>query len=219
MKPPRYIFVVGPMRSGTSLIARLLESHPDYTFGGEANHNGENTAFMAKNRELLRCIGGGETSGTPSSANRIAGPLRIGMENWLRFLESDQPEGGFVLKDPCACCTLGLWLSLVENAAVVVTLRDMACIADSLVATQPSMDMKTARDYVGLHYECLFRNLSEHRVQVEYVQYEHLMGSCLDVLGPLGRRLHLTDDLATIAAFSLDTIDHDLWHFRPEDGE
>ncbi|MBU8871364.1 MAG: sulfotransferase [Gemmatimonadales bacterium] len=216
MKPPRFIFVVGPMRSGTSMAAKLLESHDDYTFGaGSVNDNGENTDFMAKNREVMRCTGGGATRGIPTDACRIASPLRVDLENWLRHIESEQPEGGFVLKDPRACFTLGIWLSLVEDAAVVVCLRDLPCIAESLMRTQ-RMDKAEATEHIGLYYECALRNLVDYKVPVVFVNYENLLTSPLDTLGPLGRRFHLTDELSTIGAFDFDVMDYGQWHFRPE---
>lgn len=216
MNSPRFIFVVGPMRSGTSLTAKLLESHRDYTFAaGPVNANGENTDFMAKNRKIMRCTGGGATRGIPTDACRIAGPLRVDLENWLRHIESEQPEGGFVLKDPRACFTLGIWLSLVKDAAVVVCLRDLPCIAESLMRTQ-RMDKAEATEHIGLYYECALRNLVQHRVPTEFVKYENLVTSPLDTLGPLARRFNLLGKAQAQNALNLDLITQDQWHFRPE---
>jgi hypothetical protein len=210
MLGPKMLWLCGPMRSGSSILANLLRSHPGYV-AGQANVHGENIPLMKLNRTLLQQFGGFADPNIPVHHSRCSGPNLGAMRAFLD--EVRDSEYNWVLKDPRSCLTLGLWLGLMnpEEHHVIVLLRNPSSIRQSFQQTQPH-NADEACIEIGRYYQMLFRGLANHdHANTTFFQFEKLMREPAATMAKLAYRLGIAPE------FDLSLIEEHRWHFRPEE--
>jgi tetratricopeptide (TPR) repeat protein len=149
------IFIVGMIRSGTTLVEQILSSHPDIAAGGELRFWGEQGAIVGRVAE-----------GAPGEAalDRLAA-------DYHRLLRSIAPEASHVTdKMPTNFLLLGL-VRLVLPAARVIHCRRHPvdnCLSMYFTPFGHSPDYAHDRDNIAFYYE----------------QYSRLMGHWREVLPP-----------------------------------
>lgn len=147
-RPP--VLILGMHRSGTSLVARLLEEMGLFV-GWRKQDDHEALFFLALNNWLLEQAGGRWDHPEPVEDLIDEGPVRELVVDYLRFslrspravsflgpgryLRYRTPEAltmpwGF--KDPRTTFTLPIWLDLFPNARVVHVFRHGVDVAESL---------------------------------------------------------------------------------------
>ena len=145
--PP--IIVVGMHRSGTSLVARLLERAGVF-MGRPQSYNAEAVLFQRLNRRILESFGASwRTIDVLPAPERLAAhstPLDRRLRGLLRrdllprfwglsaprLWERPRPAWGW--KDPRTSVLLPIWARQFPNAAVVHVVRDGRDVVESLAA-------------------------------------------------------------------------------------
>jgi hypothetical protein len=147
--PP--IIIIGMHRSGTSLLARLLERAGLFV-GRALNDDHEATFFLQHNEWLLRACGG--SWDTPRCVDdlytheqgqnlveaylrlRLASPASVqylGLRRFWRYRGMWNIREPWGWKDPRNTLTLPVWLRLFPDAAVLHVIRNGVDVARSLV--------------------------------------------------------------------------------------
>jgi hypothetical protein len=132
------VIIAGMHRSGTSLVARLLERGGLYVGGSWVERNHESVHFTRANRAML-----GEPPLTihdygwsaPKSADFIwarKGFAERAAKDLSHFLAEMDGEAGWGWKDPRNSLTLPVWLAVFPNARVLHVVRDGRAVALSL---------------------------------------------------------------------------------------
>jgi GT2 family glycosyltransferase len=138
---PAPVCIVGMHRSGTSLVARLLEAcglflgreedmmpaHPDNPEGFW-----EHVGFVELNDELLNALGGAHDEPPPSAAFSRNGSLAAFRPKAQQLVREMRGEGRWGWKDPRTSLTLPFWLDALPAVKVVVCLRNPLEVAASL---------------------------------------------------------------------------------------
>jgi hypothetical protein len=128
------IFIVGMMRSGTTLVEQILSSHPDVAAAGEQE-------FWAKRG--LECI---DVSGAPNLAR-----LRALADEYLALLARIAPGATRVTdKMPANYLFLGLIQAALPNARIIHTQRSPADTAVSIYATPNRARIDYAHDKASI---------------------------------------------------------------------
>ncbi len=128
------IFIVGMMRSGTTLVEQILSSHPDVAAGGEQE-------FWSKRG--LECIG---SNGEPDLVK-----LRVLSREYQKHLVAIDPEALHVTdKMPANYLYLGLIHAAFPNARIVHTRRSPADTAISIYATPNRARIDYAHDKASI---------------------------------------------------------------------
>lgn len=154
------IFMVSPQRTGSSLLAELLASHPDYTTG-QTNAHGENMRWVHANIALTKAP---EDEPFPCDvAERFQEILRL-------------HPGNLILKTHQSCFTIHRWLKWFDRdeirPSVVVTYRSPACIAESL----RRLGEFDVEETVGRYWGAVFGNLAKCAdTDPVFVRYEQLV--------------------------------------------
>lgn len=166
LKSDAPIFIVGMMRSGTTLLEQILSSHPDVAAGGEIE-------FWTSRG--LECIG---PNGEPDLVK-----LRILAREYLQILKGIGPGSAHVTdKMPANYLSLGLIHAALPNAKIVHMIRNPVDTAISIYATPNRARIDYAHDKAAIvaAYKQYLR-LMEHWRQVLpperllEVQYEDLV--------------------------------------------
>jgi len=191
------VCIVGMHRSGTSMVARLLNlcglylgEDSDLKGVGPDNPDGfwENSEFRNINEEILRKLGRGWD--LPFSV--AAGwelqpqmtPLRDIASTVIEPFKYSEPWGW---KDPRNSLTLPFWKNLLTNLRVVVCLRDPIEVARSL-QTRASSSMRFGFDlWLSYYKEIIATTSPQERIITHYSSY------FLDCLAELRRILRFLE--------------------------
>ena len=144
------IIIVGMHRSGTTMIAQLLEELGVF-MGAKQEQNAESLFFLNINRWLLQASGGDWDYPEPFAAmlenceirnfftervRRILNSPRLieylGITNYVKYRFLGELEHPWGWKDPRNSFTLPIWLELFPKAKVVHIMRHGVDVADSL---------------------------------------------------------------------------------------
>lgn len=215
----RCIAVTGMHRTGTSLVAGLLQRHGLW-LGEEAdmmpanpyNPDGyfENNRVVDINDAILELFGGSwssppDLSGAWTEDPRLADVMGVAREIGGR-LEGERPWG---FKDPRAALTLPFWRSVWGDMTVIVTLRNPLETARSL-QRRDRMPLQQGMSLWSAHYHSLLElTTPTTRIVVDYE------GFCADPVGSarslLSRLPGLRDADADVAR---ETVRSPLRHHR-----
>ncbi|WP_372878834.1 sulfotransferase [Spongiibacter marinus] len=182
------VIIVGPHRSGTSMLSRIVERHGVF-LGARKDENNESKFFIKINEMLLREAGA--TWDNPESSldyyqckdviERLSGAVKRQLEGlgsveyWGKLLPvRNSVRWGW--KDPRNTFTLPVWLELFPNAKVVLANRNILDVASSLnvraKAAEPRLGLVSSlvgNSYVSMGQRCLsFDRAME--VAVEYAR-------------------------------------------------
>lgn len=207
------VILVGMHRSGTSLIARVLQSL-GVDMGSDASHaNHESLSFRMRNRLVLTATKADwdhpqpfvDTLGDPGWTRALSLLLEqtiVAPRSWLLGLHEPGAGAGnsaWGWKDPRSSLTWPLWLELYPNARFVRVQRDRRDVIASLV--------KRSHDYLLKSSDLSIRTLTEHGVDTLCTDY-------LAALAPLDSRIEgrqlfdlryedlVTDPAATISSLA-----------------
>ena len=140
--PPAPICIAGMHRSGTSMVARLLNlcgldlgPEEDLMPPGVGNEPGhwENLSFVRLNDAILTRSGGGwDFPPAPSIGWASSPELALERAEAGALLESFRRREPWGWKDPRNSLTLPFWRPLIPDLKVVICVRDPLEVADSL---------------------------------------------------------------------------------------
>ncbi len=209
------VIITGMHRSGTSMIAGLLELCGLYLgnnllSGLSDNPKGhfEDREFLLLNRQLLRAGGSTWHQNLPFRLTAVPKPLLAKMKLFVSKWPADKVVGW---KDPRACLTLPLWRQVIEPEPlrVVLIFRPYIEIAMSL----KKRNRFTLEKGIWLcDYYCRTaeENVKDipHIITYYHKYFSDWQSELARVAGFLG--LSLPDNRAAIEKF----IDASLWHHR-----
>lgn len=157
------VIIVGMHRSGTSLLARLLEGLGLFV-GWRVQQDHEALFFLRLNQWLLAQCGGGwdhpepihDLLGHAPARELVRDYLDVSLRSprsisflgarWLRYGGPARYPHPWGWKDPRTTFTLPLWLDLFPEARVVHVQRHAVDVADSLLRRQASfLETRRAR--------------------------------------------------------------------------
>ncbi len=177
------LIIVGMHRSGTSLVARLLDRAGLYLGGTWVDENQEAYHFIRANRAMLgegivRLHDYGWTAPKTDDFIRArrgyADQCAREMSPFFAEREDEQPWGW---KDPRNCLTLPVWLSIYPAARVLHVLRDGRAVALSLT-DRDQLDPAFGLALWGVHVERAERALDAVPAERKHlVHYEDLLES------------------------------------------
>lgn len=147
-RPP--VILLGMHRSGTSLIARLLDELGLFQ-GADLQEDHESTYFLDVNDTLMRRIGAAWDNPGPTrpfledpaaldltarcfAADLASGRLKgyLGLKRYLKTCTLQKLDGPWGWKDPRTIFTLPAWLRLFPGAKLVYIVRNGVDVAASL---------------------------------------------------------------------------------------
>ena len=185
---PTPYFLVGFPRSGTTLVERLLDAHPDIVATDELNMVDAMAKFLG---ELT-----GRADAYPAALDRLdeaaLRQLRQRYWDYLRDHHPDPIEGRHLIdKQPFNLNHLGLIYRTFPDARVLVALRDprdvcISCFASDFAPNWPTVQFldfeRTVRCYAGMM--ALWQRYREILpLQTHVYRYEDLVASPREVLG------------------------------------
>lgn len=190
------ICITGMHRSGTSMVARLLNlcglylgPEEDLLPAAEDNPEGfwENIRFVSINNRLLGELGGSWELPPefPKGWERRPAIRQLGDEA-VELVESFRGHGFWGWKDPRVLLTLPFWEEMIPDLQVVVCLRNPVEVAHSLakrdsfsipyglclwlVYYERLLACSTSQDYVLTHYDAYFHDArSELRLLLHHL--------------------------------------------------
>ena len=192
----RHIILMPCMNStGSTLLAELLASHPDYTTGQVAAAS-ENRAWGDINQALLK---------VPEDE-----PIPEYLQTRVRELLVQEP-GNLVLKIQSSCFTIHRWIDWFDDSVrlgVVVTYRTPSCIAASL-RRRGEFEVE---DMIARYYGAVFGNLAKcPTVNPIFVRYEDLMTNTATEMMLVAMELGMPEPYE----FDLSLVHDFKWRNRP----
>ena len=144
--PPRFIFITGMHRSGTSMLARLLNLHGCYLpleleYSDEFNQKGywESFEIQKLNDELLRA---GDSTWFDLRAfsleKQSAENIEVLRTKFAEYIDriAEQTDAPIVIKDPRICRLLPFWKAILDDrghqAAAIFPFRNPLEVAESI---------------------------------------------------------------------------------------
>lgn len=182
------IFVCGMHRSGTSVVARLLNMIGAYVGpeGSGLAANAENpkgfwerTDIVALNDRILAEADARWFDPYPwLTRSPVAPSATVSRAIRERLVDLDGHRPWFI-KDPRLCLTLATWLPHCERPVVVVCSRDAAAVASSLVKHSTSLGFRLSREEADALWETYARSLLQAIDGIDsiYVRYEDVLAS------------------------------------------
>jgi hypothetical protein len=171
------VIIAGMHRSGTSLVARLLERAGLYAGGSWLDENHESIFFSRANRAMLGegpylIYDYGWTA--PKTAGFIAarrGHAERAARNPSRFFAERAGETVWGWKDPRNSLTLLVWLAIYPNARVLHVVRDGRAVALSLAerdGLDPAFGLALWSVYVERAAHAIEALPEDRRITVRY---------------------------------------------------
>lgn len=185
------VIIAGMHRSGTSIVARLLERAGMYAGGAWLDENHESIFFSRANRAML---GEGpyllyDYGWTAPKADEFIAARRGYAERAAarpqRFFADRKGETVWGWKDPRNCLTLPVWLSIYPNARVLHVVRDGRAVALSLAerdGLDPSFGLALWGAYVGRAEQALAALPESRRLTVRYEDLSDAPAATLELL-------------------------------------
>jgi hypothetical protein len=139
----RNVLVIGMHRSGTSATTRLINllglsmcPDEDLIGAGPGNEAGywESSRLTNLNEELFGVMGGAWWRPPVLTGDRLATAVAEQGARALERLRQSYPEEPWVWKDPRNCILLPFWRRLIEQPVVVLALRNLHDVCESLNA-------------------------------------------------------------------------------------
>jgi len=182
-KSDQLVLVLGMHRSGTSAIAKRLESFgvnlgETLIPGKKDNIKGyqEDADFVQINRKIISWLGG-DAGASLKQSRLILKDIPINYQIEARKILSDRAGkyNNFGVKDPRFCLLLPFWLPLLkesfEKISIIFAYRNPANVIASLVTRQDAHPEKSY--YLWLQYVAISLNdLSNHNF--EFVNFDSL---------------------------------------------
>lgn len=176
------VCIAGMHRSGTSMIAKLLDScglylgpQNDLIPAATDNPDGfwENAHFVAINDSVLKAVGG--SWDMPSASHpakwdehsEIAA-LKQRANELIASFNNKEPWGW---KDPRSCITLPFWQSLIPNLKVVICLRHPLEVAKSLEQRNHTSEWLGLNLWASYSLRVLSSTAPENRIITHYDAY------------------------------------------------
>lgn len=211
------IFIIGMHRSGTSMVAGLLQRcglhlGDNLLMGLKDNPSGhfEDKEFLALNKRILRESGGSwkEPPKTVAVPGRTVEAMRTFIDKWPR----DRLVGW---KDPRSCLTLPIWINAMwpEDMRIVFVLRPFNEVAESL-RKRNGFSVKYSSWLVSQYIRQAILNLrgTDYILTGYHSYFNNWKGELGKVCKFLG--LCVPSDAQEIEGF----IDRRLWHCRGGNG-
>ncbi len=205
---PLRVTVVSIGRSGTSLIARILDEVLGVDFGDEAdhipkNHNNpdgyfENAAFMAFNDRVLQAAGGWVLSPPPIDypATMPAATFDALVAEAAMLLgkyAGDRPCFGW--KDPRLSFSLPVWQAACPNMLPIITFRKPISVLSS-IASQLDRPIESLSGLWFAYYQRVFA-YTDHLPRY-VVSFDDLLADPAPVVMGMARHLGLAVDENTM---------------------
>lgn len=181
------VFICGMHRSGTSVVARLLNLMGLY-FGPEGvglpanieNPHGfwERRDVVALNDRLLASYGASWYDVAPFLARRrendASNPVAPAVAAKVLDIDASRP---WFVKDPRLCLTLPFWRRWAERAIVVLCWRDPVAVAASLACRSELADIAFSHDDARALWEAYYAEAvaSSHGMARIIVRYEDVL--------------------------------------------
>jgi hypothetical protein len=221
------VLVLGMHRSGTSLVAEMLEKlglylgSPDQLIGSSpfnARGHFEFVRAVEFDNVVLQQAGGTWDAPPPAGSIEALGTcLQPAIDEWFG------DRGAWAFKDPRVCLTLPVWMPVLSSAdvRVVHVLRDPYAVAQSLVARNSALDLPASRfakgemtmsDALNLWAEynrraCIY--VEEFRLSRVAVWYDHVLDAPREEVTRLAEFLDRGDgDVAAAVACVLPEFRH-----------
>lgn len=173
------VCIAGMHRSGTSMVARLLQQCGLY-LGDEAsmlppapdNPEGffEHAGFVALNDEVLKALGGAWDA-PPPAMWAIAPELPALRERAAALVAGFAAHAPWGWKDPRNSLTLPFWQSVVPDLRIVVCLRNPIAVASSLAARSGVTQAFGLRLWQAYHERVLAAVPADQLVVTHYNAY------------------------------------------------
>ena len=207
-EPGRPVVVLGMHRSGTSVVARIINllglplCRVDDLSSGPDNPTGhwESGSLLKFNDRLLKMLGGSWAFPPAMSKNWESMPsIAAFRSKGVRVFKNAYPNEEWVWKDPRTCLTLPFWRTVWQDAPVVV-----------FVSREPLEIYLSLRKRDGLgkaHCIALWERyarsalLGAHGLPMVTISYDQLMGD------PLGTIENLRDDLVGLGVMAHGNVD------------
>lgn len=208
-RPTRHpVYVVGMLRSGTTLLESLLDRHPRVTGRGELNflaHQAE--SFMAQRSAQGDTRRAGQRIGHRAAADDASFDARAAGEELWTHLRLDGPEDGwYVDKNPLNFRFLGGLAEMLPEARIVHVARDGrdACLSCWFQLFQhPDAGFANALDDLLDYYDGYRRLMRRWREElgerILTVAYEELVGDTQATLRRVLDHLGLGEELGSEA--------------------
>ncbi len=200
----RRVTVVSIGRSGTSLIARILDEVLGIDFGDEAdhipkNHNNpdgyfENAAFMAFNDRILQAVGGWVLSPPPIDypATMPTATIDALVNEAATLLDkyaADRPRFGW--KDPRLSFTLPIWQAACPNMMPIIAFRKPISVLSS-IAAQLNRPIESLSGLWFAYYQRVFA-YTDHMPRY-VVSFDDLLSDPTPVVMGMARHLGIVVD-------------------------
>jgi len=207
-EPGRPVVVLGMHRSGTSVVARIINllglplCRDDDILSGPENPTGywESGSLVKFNDRLLKVFGGSWVFPAAMSRNWESAPSVVAFRGeGMRVFREAYPNEEWVWKDPRACLTLPFWRTVWKDAPVVV-----------FVSREPLEIYLSLRKRDGLgraHCIALWERyarsalLGAHGLPMVTISYDQLMKDTLRAVS------NLRDDLVGLGVMAHGSVD------------
>lgn len=202
------VAVVSIGRSGTSLIARILDEVLGVDFGNEAdhipkNHNNpdgyfENAAFMAFNDRILQAAGGWVLSPPPmdypaTMPTATFDALVAEAATLLDKYAADRPRFGW--KDPRLSFTLPIWRAACPNVVPIIAFRKPISVLSS-IAAQLERPIESLSELWFAYYQRVFAYTDQLPRYV--VSFDDLLSDPAPVVMGMARHLGVAVNEQTV---------------------
>ncbi len=205
---PLRVAVVSIGRSGTSLIARILDEVLGVDFGDEAdhiprNHNNpdgyfENAEFLAFNDRVLQAAGGWVLSPPPLDyMQKMADPTRDALVSAATGLldkyAKNKPTFGW--KDPRLSFTLPIWQAACPTMTPIIAFRKPISVLSS-IAAQLDRPIESLTDLWFAYYQRVFAYTDGMPRHI--LSFDDLLCEPLPVVLGLARHLGIAVDTTQV---------------------
>lgn len=179
------IFIGGFHRSGTTILTKLLASHPMLNVGRAPEITWENLSFYEMNRTILRECKGSWREPPPEMELQAYHNKEI--KNALDRLRGN---GVNLLKDPRFCLTAPLWLEAadqlsIEVSIIIIMRNPMDCVRS--LGRLYGVDMEEGLRLFERYYISLLDSVKDRAIQI--VLFEILMQRPYYVMKPICDRM------------------------------
>lgn len=209
MKSP--VIIIGMHRSGTSLVAKLLNKLGLF-IGFNKDEHREAFFFLDKNEAILNGLGGSwefpqvieKLLKNKTVREQIVVQLKhdassfkkslmfLGPENALKFRNIMNCEIPWGWKDPRTTVTLPLWLEVFPNAKILHVYRNGIDVVESLHKREITRlnDYQIDKNF-NLYISRFFRNIKKHGLIQTFIYYKRIL---INRLNPLYKYFELRVD-------------------------